>query len=211
MSKLSEDVKLTTLNEHYNSTVADFKELGKSRERNFLAILVLLGVMAFQFISPNQSKDILTQFVQNQLNIDVSLSINIIGSLVWFSLLYVSIKYFQTVINIEKQYNYTHKLEAELSKNYDEEVFTREGKAYLNNYPIFSEWVHILYWYIFPALFFITITAKIIGEYLVSTDKLPFIFNAIIYLCLVISTGLYVYSLVKSKKNTEDDLNHHIS
>lgn len=207
MSKISDDTKLTILSEHYNNTVDDFKKLGKSREWNFVAILALLGIMAFQYVSPDQSTSVLTQFVQKQLAIDVTVSINVIGSLVWFGLLYVSIRYFQTVINIEKQYNYTHDLENQLSKSYDGKAFTREGKAYLNNYAIFSDWVHIVYWYIFPVLLLVAITVKILGEWSASTGiKLPLVLDVIIYFALVISTVLYVYSLHRTPKNTEKDI-----
>lgn len=146
-AKPSDDTKLTVLNDHYNNTVADFKKLGKSRELNFAAILVLLGIMAFQYVSPTQSQSVLTQFAQKKLEVDAAISVDVIASLVWFALLYVAIRYFQNVINIEKQYNYTHQLENELAKQYDGKAFTREGKAYLNNYAIFSDWVHIVYWY----------------------------------------------------------------
>ncbi|MCA9313730.1 hypothetical protein KDA08_05475, partial [Candidatus Saccharibacteria bacterium] len=142
-----------------------------------------------------------------QLGVDVSISIRVIGSLVWFALLYVAIRYFQSVINIEKQYNYTHQLEKELAKSYKGKAFTREGKAYLNNYAIFSDWVHIVYWYIFPALFLLAITAKIAGEWLVDASNLTSVLlNTLIYVSLFLSTILYVYSLHKTKKNTEKDL-----
>ncbi|USN96813.1 MAG: hypothetical protein H6797_01250 [Candidatus Nomurabacteria bacterium] len=207
MTKLSEDTKLSVLSEHYNNTVDGFKKLGKSREWNFTAILLLLVVMAFQYVSPDQSESVLTQLVQKQLGVDVSISIRVIGSLVWFALLYVAIRYFQSVINIEKQYNYTHQLEKELAKSYKGKAFTREGKAYLNNYAIFSDWVHIVYWYIFPALFLLAITAKIAGEWLVDASNLTSVLlNTLIYVSLFLSTILYVYSLHKTKKNTEKDL-----
>lgn len=152
MAKTSDDTKLTVLNDHYNNTVADFKKLGKSRELNFISILVFLGIMAFQYVSPSQSQSVLVQAAQKKLEVDAAISINVISSLIWFALLYVTVRYFQSVINIEKQYNYTHQLERELSGYYKGKAFTREGKAYLNNYAIFSDWVHIVYWYIFPLL-----------------------------------------------------------
>jgi hypothetical protein len=207
MPKPSEDTKLTVLNDHYNTTVADFKKLGKSRELNFIAILVLLGIMAFQYISPNQSQSVLTQYAQKQLDINATISINIIGSLIWFALLYAAIRYFQSVINIEKQYNYTHQLESELSKTYNGKAFTREGKAYLNNYAIFSDWVHIVYWYIFPVLFLLVTSVKIVGEwYTKRPSNLPIILDTVIYVSLAVSTVLYVYSLHKTKKNTEKNV-----
>ena len=206
-AKLSDDTKLTVLNDHYNNTVADFKELGKSRELNFAAILVLLGVMAFQYVSPTQSQSVLTQFVQNKLEVDAAISVNLIASLVWFALLYVAIRYFQNVINIEKQYNYTHELENELAKHYDGKAFTREGKAYLNNYAIFSDWVHIIYWYLFPLLFTAVITVKIVGEWAANNqNSLQVWLNTAIYASLVISTTLYVFSLNRTKKNSKKDV-----
>jgi hypothetical protein len=207
MPKLSDDTKLTVLNDHYNNTVTDFKKLNKTRDTNFLFILILLGVMAFQYVSPSQSQSVLVQAVQKKLEIDAAVSINVIGSLVWFALLYVAIRYFQNVINIEKQYNYTHQLEKELAKHYDGKAFTREGKAYLNNYAIFSDWVHIVYWYIFPVLFTAVITVKIVGEWAASSQNaLQVWLNTAIYASLVVSTALYVFSLYRTKKNSEKDV-----
>lgn len=206
-TKPIDDTKLIVLNDHYNNTVADFKKLGKSRELNFVAILVLLGIMAFQYVSPTQSQSVLTQFAQKKLEVDAAISVDVIASLVWFGLLYVAIRYFQSVINIEKQYNYTHQLENELAKQYDGKAFTREGKAYLNNYAIFSDWVHIVYWYIFPVLFTVAITVKIIGEWAASgQNALQVWLNTMIYAALIISIALYVWSLYRTKKNTEKDI-----
>lgn len=207
MPKLSDDTKLTVLNDHYNNTVTDFKKLNKTRDTNFLFILILLGVMAFQYVSPSQSQSVLTQFAQKKLEVDAAISVNVIASLVWFALLYVAIRYFQNVINIEKQYNYTHQLEKELAKHYDGKAFTREGKAYLNNYAIFSDWVHIVYWYIFPLLFTAVITVKIVGEWAASSQNaLQVWLNTAIYASLVVSTALYVFSLYRTKKNSEKDI-----
>jgi len=191
---------------HYNRHT-DFKKLNKTRDTNFLFILILLGVMAFQYVSPSQSQSVLTQLVQKKLEVNAAISINVIASLVWFALLYVAIRYFQNVINIEKQYNYTHQLEKELANHYDGKAFTREGKAYLNNYAIFSDWVHIVYWYIFPVLFTAAITVKIVGEWAAnSQNALQVWLNSVIYASLVISTALYVFSLYRTKKNSEKDV-----
>jgi hypothetical protein len=195
------------LSDHYNNTVSDFKKLGKSREANFIAILILLGVMAFQYVSPEQSQGILVQFIQKKLDINAALSVNLIGSLIWFTLLYVTVKYFQTVINIEKQYNYTHQLEKELAKSYNGKAFTREGVTYLKNYALFSDWVHIIYWYIFPALFTIVITIKIFSEWTAQNQNgISIVLDTVIWLALTVSTALYIYSLHKTAKNTEEDL-----
>lgn len=207
MVEPSNDTKLTILNDHYKETVASFKQTGKNRDSNFLAMLVLIGIMAFQYVSPTQSQSLLTQLAHKKLGIDASLSVNFLGSLVWFVLLYASVRYFQAVINLEKEYNYTHALEEQLSKHYNGEAFTREGRSYLKNYPIFSEWLHIVYRSIFPALLAVTITIKIIGECQTKPYLgLPIILDVLIYLALIISIALYTYSLHKAEKDNEADV-----
>lgn len=206
-TKPSADSKLAVLNDHYNNTVADFKKLNKARDTNFVFVLILLGVMAFQYVSPSQSQSVLTQAVQKKLEIDAAISINVLGSLVWFALLYVAVRYFQNVINIEKQYNYTHELESELATHYEGKAFTREGEAYLDNYAVFSDWVHVVYWYIFPLLFTAAITVKIVGEWAADNQNtLQVWLNSLIYVALLISTALYVWSLYRTKKNTDKDV-----
>ncbi len=207
MAALTEDKKLEVLNDHYKETVAEFKKTGKSRDINFLIVLALLGVMAFQFVSPDQSQSILTKVINSRLGTDATLSVSLLGSLIWASILFAAIRYFQAVINIEKRYNYSHDLEQLLSKNYGGKAFTREGKSYLKDYPAFSKWVHFIYRTLFPLLLFFTITVKIGAELMASKSSiLPLILDVVIYLALIISIGLYMYSLRKTEKHTEKDL-----
>lgn len=207
MTGLTEDKRLEVLNDHYKETVAEFKKTGKSRDINFLIVLILLGVMAFQFVSPDQSQSILTEVVNSRLGTDATLSVSLLGSLIWAAILFAAIRYFQAVINIEKQYNYSHDLEQLLSKSYKGKAFTREGKSYLKDYPIFSKWVHFIYRTLFPLLLLFTITIKIAAELMANNPRiLPLILDVVIYLALVISIGLYMYSLRRTEKHTEEDL-----
>lgn len=206
MTKLTEDTKLEILNDHYKETVADFKKTSKSRDTNFLIVLVLLGVMAFQFVSPDQSQSVLVEVINSSLSINATLSVNLLGSLVWAALLFAAIRYFQAVINLEKQYNYSHDLEELISKDYKGEAFTREGKSYLTDYPLFSTWVHFIYRTLFPLILAVIITIKIVGEWLVHSGFLPLMLNTVIYLALIISIALYVYSLRNTEKHTEKDV-----
>lgn len=207
MAKPSEDTKLEVLNDHYKETVSDFKKTGKSRDINFVAVLLLLGIMAFQFVSPDQSQSILTQVVNSRLNIDSTLSVNLLGILVWLSLLFATIRYFQTVLNLEKQYNYSHELEEQLSKSYGGKAFTREGKSYLKDYPVFSLWIHFVYRKLFPLILAIVLSVKIIGEWMASkTSALQLALDSVLYLALMVSIVLYAYSLHKTEKHTEKDV-----
>lgn len=198
------DTKLTVLNDHYKETQRIVEQSVKSRDRNFFLILVLLGVMAFQLFSPQESGSLLSQIVKNQLNVDASISLAYIGSLIWFGLFAVSIRYFQLVIGLERQYNYIHDLESQLANEYAGKAFSREGKSYLKNYPLFFEWLHFVYRSVFPLLLIAAATVKIASEIRPQCiNSLPLGFNSVIYLMLVISTVLYVYSMKKIYKDGE--------
>jgi hypothetical protein len=202
MARPSEDTKLTILNDHYNQTVADMKKTGRSRDKAFIAVFVLLGVMAFILVSPDHSQSLLSQIITKKLGIDATLSISFIGSLVWAGILFTSISYFQSVINLEKLYNYSHRLEEELSQHYGGKVFTREGKSYLENYPIYSEWLHVIYRYIFPVLLVLVLGAKIVAEEKTRNHAaLPMIMDWLIYIMIVVSVALYIYSIWKAEKD----------
>jgi hypothetical protein len=207
MNRPSGDVKLTVLNDHYNQTVADMKKTGRSRDKAFIAVFVLLGAMAFMLVSPDNSQGLLSQIITKKLGIDATLSLSFLGSLIWAGLLFMSISYFQSVINLEKLYNYSHRLEEELSQHYGGKVFTREGKSYLANYALYSKWLHLIYRYIFPVFLVLVLLTKIISE--VRSDfypPLPLMIDWAIFIMIVISVVLYVSSIWRAEKDEEATL-----
>lgn len=199
--------KLTVLSGHYKDTQKIGEANVKNRDRTFLLILVLLAVMAFQFFSPQSSSSVISQIVKNQLELDTAISMNYVSSLIWFSLFAITIRYFQIVINLEKHYNYIHDLERILAKEYAGKAFTREGRSYLQDYPIFSSWLHVVYRFIFPILLVAGVAIKIVSEWKVrEAVTLPLGLNTLICLMLIVSTCLYVYSLTNLEKDTEESL-----
>ena len=204
MGTANKETKLTVLNEHYKETNQAIAANVKSRDRNFFYLLFLLGVMASQLFAPQKSNMLLTQIAQKRLGTDVVVGANYISSILWFGLLAIAIRYFQTVINLKKQYNYVHRLEEELAKDYDGKVFTRESQSYLEKYPIFSSWLHVLYRGIFPLLLAVAMTIKIVGEWhLKNAANLPRLLDSAIYIMLLVSIALYAYSLSKMHKDKE--------
>jgi hypothetical protein len=201
------DVKLTVLSEHYRDTQKILENNVKARDQYFFFTLVILAVMAFQLFSPHQSGNVLNEFIKDKLGTETSVSLVYITSILWFSLLAILVRYFQIVINLEKQYNYMHTLEGVLSREYSSKVFTREGKSYLKAYPRFSEWMHIVYRYIFPVLFVIAVTIKITGDWAALKDSvIPQALNGSIYAMIIVSTILYSYSLYKIDKDSYSDI-----
>jgi len=138
---------------------------------------------------------IFINLLKDTYNIDISNQINIIQNLLWFVLLYFTMRYYQSNIYIERQYKYIHKLEEDISKLSGIE-FYRESKSYLTYYPLVLDFVHILYTWIFPLLFEVVIIARIIMEYLsYSYIKVSLIIDFAIFLCCFVLTVLYIVAI----------------
>lgn len=190
---LTEDTKFEILHDHYKDTFAHIQNYLKLRDKLFLMLLVVVALMLFQVFSPRESGEAISQFISKQFDLKNPIDISFISSILWFALLSLVVRYFQTVVHIERQYEYIHDLEEQLSKIYENKVFTREGKFYLSNYPLFSNWTWILYTIIFPVLLLILVLVKIFGELsgLTSFTLLLFI-NIAISICILISTIFYL-------------------
>ena len=189
----TEDTKFQILSDHYKDSFSYLQKFLKQRDIFFFLILIVVTLMLFQIYSPADSGKAISQFVTNELELEDSIDISFIGSIIWFLLLSFVVRYFQTVVFIERQYNYIHKIEDQLSPFYNNDVFTREGKSYLSNYPLFSKWVSILYTIIFPFLLLVVMSTKITTEInnITNGSQLVYI-NIIIFICIFMSTILYL-------------------
>ena len=195
-----EEFKMQLLHDHYKDTFFFIQEYLKLRDRLFLFILIVVTFMLFQLYSPASAGEAVSHFITSKLELKSPIDITFIGSIIWFGLLSLVVRYFQTVVHIERQYKYIHQIEEQLSAEYANKVFTREGKSYLNDYPLFSSWAWILYTIVFPALLIVLVIAKIVGEiYQTGSISLLLSVNVAIALFIVLSTLFYLL-LVHFKK-----------
>ncbi|GAH53543.1 unnamed protein product, partial [marine sediment metagenome] len=129
------DTKLQILAEHYKETFDFLQKNLKQRNRLFLYVLCILILMLFQLYTPQEASNLMSQFISSKLNLSEQMNMLFVQSIIWFGLLATTLKYFQSVVFIERQYNYIHQLEEQLSKEYEKKAFTREGDSYLKDYP----------------------------------------------------------------------------
>ena len=157
--------------------------------------------MLFRIYTPDEALEVISQLISNRLNLTTQINFLFIESVIWFSLLAATLKYFQSVVFIERQYDYIHQLEDQISKEYDNHVFTRESASYLKNYPFFLNWTSLLYTIFSPILLVLIIISKIICEIKeIGFNNVLFWFNGISFLLIFISTVLYL-KLIHFKKN----------
>lgn len=199
--------KSELLYDHYKETFIIIKDNLIQRNRFFVMVF---GTMALQFlfaISPKSITSLLTTIIQNSYNIDISGQMVIIQCLLWLVLLYFTMRYYQSTIYIERQYNYIHLLEADIAVTM-EIKFDRESGNYLKKYPKMNDMIDIIYKWIFPIIYCLVICCKIISEGQNLSFGFPIIFDIVIFICCFVLTILYlvfIHSKEKSSNNMEED------
>ena len=123
--------KLALLHEHYRDTCTVIQNQRRARDRYFYFVVAVLAVALFDWATPEGFAGAV--------------------SVLWFLLLGLTVRYCQAALGIERQYTYVHQLEATLARHVGS-GFTREGEAYLSDYPVFLTWAHYLYSLVFPVL-----------------------------------------------------------
>lgn len=187
---------------HYKDTYDIHREAIKLRDRLFYGLLFVLALFMLQSSSDGAIAGLVAStvqiYVKKYAGAQLGSNMGIVSTLLWFALFGLSTKYFQTVIEIERQYEYLHSLEDELnSKHYaGSVVFTREGKHYLNKYPLFSNWVHILYTVLFPVSILISAILQFFGEFKEKNQNLPVDFFC--FVAIEISVVLYLLKIHKT-------------
>lgn len=189
----TDDTRVQILAEHYRDTFTILQSYLRSRDRFFLLVIVVATVMLFQVFSPDEASIATGQFIAAKVGIEQPLNVSFLGSVTWVIFLWLTVRYFQTVVLIERQYDYFHHLETVLSSYYDGKVFTRESKTYLQNYPKFSDWTWALYTIMFPLLLIGVVVLKAVNEWQNLADpRWLLCVNAVIAAGVFISVFLYL-------------------
>lgn len=183
---------IAILYDHYKDTCSTIGTSTKRRDLYMLYVLLALALFAIQALFPSNTSQALNGFIDYKFGINIAINFAVIGNAVWFLLLIFTLRYFQTAVYVERQYQYLHILEDKINKEFDDELITREGKGYLSKYPKFSNWMWILYTLIFPLLLFAVSTTKIGKELVWSNSSISLFLNILIYLLLAISIFLYL-------------------
>lgn len=189
----SEDKKLEVLNDHYKDSVNYLQAFLRNRDKFFFYILITISVMLYQIYLPIDAKDMVGDLITKTLNLNKAVDASYVGTIIWFILLAFIVRYFQTVVYIENQYKYIHKLEDQLCAFYNNNAFTREGQTYLRNYKKFSKWIKKLYSIVFPLLLVLVIISKIYNEVVYANSlSILLIFNIFIFFSIIFFVLLYL-------------------
>lgn len=192
--------KIELLYDHYKETFSIIKENIVQRNRFFVMVFLVVTLQFLFASSPDSVSYLIISIVQKQYKIDISNQMSIIQSFLWLILLYLTMRYYQATIYIEKQYNCIYSIEKDLS-DCNKIKFDRESGNYLSNYPKMSDFVDILYKWVFPIIYCWIICYKIITEYITSKFTFLLLLNSILFISCFVLTVLYLLFL-HGKHNT---------
>ena len=161
---VDENTRVQLLHEHYNASFENVRAHIRTRDRLFLALLALAVVMLFQMAFPAQAATELGTQLVKTLGLSQPIEAGFLNSLVWFCMLCLIVRYGQATVYVERQYHYLDGLEARINALGEANDVTREGKSYLKNYPLFSDWTHFLYTTVFPLILGVLLVYRIESE-----------------------------------------------
>lgn len=157
-----EELKYTTLYDHYKDTVSYLKKDLNKRDK---LTLYLFGSLILYFlveINPLDSLTIANTFVKSKIGGSIDINYSLLSTGVLLFLLWSVIRYFQLCLYIEKQYNYIHELESKINLASGQDIITREGYSYLSEYPLLTALIHRIYNFFLPIGISISMVVKIV-------------------------------------------------
>jgi hypothetical protein len=145
---------LSITHDHYRETFSLIREREKDRDRSFLWLIGLFALIVLEVYYPASVGGTLGGFHFLGTDIDPShLPLPMLLDASWVLVLAVTLNYCRAAINIDRQYPYLHRLEDKLSEQIaDPDVFRREGRVYLDRYPLILNWSWFAYVVVFPLI-----------------------------------------------------------
>jgi len=197
------DAELQILSSHYSETFELTKQAVGKRDRLFLYILIVITLLLLYMSAPTAVSDWLNSFVSHQVgsnNATTILNSAFIGTILSLGLLSLAHTYFQTVLHVERQYDYVYQLEKQLSQQFEDKAFIREGKHYSENRRLFAVWTKFIFWILSPVLFLVFNIVWLV--FVFSAPRPPVIYlivDSLITLSTLVSLGFYLLAIMKKK------------
>lgn len=157
---------LELLAAHYNDSYSIIKTREEQRDRLFLIAVAVVGFLAFTIVFPSTLQGLLKEFELTGVKMQIAnVPIAILTSLAWTLLLIFLLRYYQSVVTIDRQYKYLHDLENQIAPEFGENnIFHREGKAYKEEKSLLTHWIEFLYTIVLPVILVAVLIGLLLQE-----------------------------------------------
>lgn len=191
---VSAEQRLEVLHDHFKETFARQRELERSRDRLFLWVILLFGVLSVEIGYPAEFTGSVQTVSLLGTEIDLAkLPLAALLSTTWVLTFAITLRYCQTSIFIDRQYRYVHTLEEHISPMVGGgDLYRREGEVYLRGYPLLFNVAYYAYIIIFPIILILAAVSLWIWERnQLSTPWLHKAFDLSLVIAIVGSLFLY--------------------
>lgn len=191
-----DESKLQVLHDHHRDSFSRIRKRETLRDRLFLVLVGLFALLTIQIQYPvdfNNTVETINPFGV-EINVD-SLPFAAFLSATWIFTAATALRYLTTSTNIERQYDYLHKLEKKISPEFGGDIYRRESREYESQYPALQWIAWRSYTVLFPVIAALA-TAFLLQEELRNLDyfTLNKILDSVIGIYLVILVLTYVFA-----------------
>jgi hypothetical protein len=165
-TSLVTDKQLEILHDHYKETFARLREAEALRDRLFLWLIGLFVLLILEIGYPAAVGGTFGKLniLGGEINLN-SLPLAPLLNATWMVTLTVGLRYCQVTILVQRQYPYLHTLEEAISPNVGGgNLYQREGKVYLQEYPLLLDVAWFAYCILFPIIVIVATIGLIIWE-----------------------------------------------
>ena len=181
--------------DHYKETYALSKQAQNRRNKWFVWLCVLEALSFLTLIKPNEALEVFSAGINAHFETNIALGNVVLQTLLWIIIAYITVRYCQDTLYVERLYPYLDKLEKEITGLSNSKVFEREGTGYLKDYPIVLNFVDLFYKMFCPILFIGINIAHIMQEWRCNDVTLALVCDTAIFCSVFIITWFYFFEI----------------
>lgn len=183
------------LYDHYKDTCVLSKQAQSHRNKLFVYLCILEALSFLFLIKPDVALEVFSAGVNAYLDTELILGNVILQTLLWILIAYVTVRYCQETLYVERQYPYMDKLEKEIAQESKTTIFEREGQGYARDYPMVLNFIDLFYKMFCPVLFIGINIVRIAAEWKCDTITLALICDTAIFSAIFIVTWFYFFEI----------------
>ena len=191
--------KLDIYYDHYKESNSLCLAAQSRRNKSFIYLCVLEAISFLLVENPDFICTFINDVAKEKLEATILFSITVLQTLVWIVIAYVLVRYVQDVLYVERQYKYQSTLEKKISRLLKEtdkqNLFTREGKNYSEEYPMVLNFIDLFYKFLAPVLFTVINAVHIIQEWIRGVKCLALIADTVICAAIFVITWFYFFEV----------------
>jgi len=186
--------RLQLILDYHRDCCSEMRACVRVRNRLFVVALAVLVGLTFRSWDAASGDLILALLFDRIAGIQAEVDRSVLSVILWASLLFVTGRYFQAAMQVERHYAHLHRVEGEMSTVYGSDLLSRESTGYLTNYPLFLDWMQVLYTWVFPIALLAVAIWSIGVEIHLGGLAFSTVVPGAVGTATIVSTALYVYS-----------------